>query len=255
MTAPPDPLPSRWPPGSRQARLREARLYLIASLPPGASTTDLAALATVAAAVEGGVDIIQLRLKGVDTASRRRWLVALREVIGAALLIVNDDVEAVRDVHGAPLADGLHVGREDAERRGDGTGPEARARGLTRLRGLLGADLLLGTSTRSQAEVEAAATAGADHVGFGAMATSATKTDTARATASQLRRCVQRFPDLPIFPIGGLDPSNLTLVTDASCRRAAIGSAILHAGDPPGRPDAVRRAASRCRSLLEPRAS
>lgn len=201
-------------------RLGEARLYLIASLEaPGASRL----LPRIARAARAGVSLVQLRAKVADTAARRRLLVEARALLPrATLLIVNDDLDALRDAEGRPLADGVHLGRQDAARHG----------GLAAARAAVGADLLLGTSVATLDELRAALEGGADHAGFGAIAPSATKHDTRAAELSQLAACLRAAPGFPLFPIGGLGPHNLALVTALGCRRAAVGGAILDAPDP-----------------------
>ncbi len=218
----------------RRDRLASARLYLIATRQPG---DDGAALtAVIGRAVSGGVQMVQLRMKGADTAERRAWAGLCRAVIGPEpLLVMNDDLDAVFDADGAPLVDGLHLGRHDAAALG----------GLAAARERLGPDLLLGTSTRTAAEIEAARAGGADHVGFGAMAGTSTKHDTTPADRDELRRCLAAHPDLPLFPIGGLGPHNLGALRTLGVRRAAVGAAILAADDPCS-------AARRCRDLLSP---
>lgn len=220
--------------GSRLERLADVRLYLIATADqapaPGPDW-----LARVRAAVEGGVGAIQLRQKGATTAVRHAWLGQLREVAGAdVLLLVNDDLTAVHHGRGAVLADGLHLGRADAEALGGFTGSEAerRHRGLAHARDALGPDLLLGTSTRTAAEIAAAMAAGADHVGFGAMSVSTTKPGAPPARPEELARCLARFPSLPIFPIGGVDLQTLPAWLALGARQAAVGSAVLQAPDP-----------------------
>ncbi|HTE06436.1 MAG TPA: thiamine phosphate synthase, partial [Planctomycetota bacterium] len=178
----------------------------------------------VADAVRGGAGAVQVRVKTAHgTALRRELLRRLRAALPPhALLLVNDDIEAVHDERGAPLADGLHLGREDA----------AAAGGLARARERLGPAMLLGTSTRTLKEVRAARAAGADHAGFGAMAATTTKADTSPADPAELARALRALPDFPLFPIGGLGPATLALVRAAGGRRAAVGSAILQAQDP-----------------------
>jgi thiamine-phosphate pyrophosphorylase len=228
----------------RRRRLGRARLYLLA---PGPEALDDWA-GVLRAAVAGGADVVQLRMKGASTGAVREGLRRTRAIVGPdVLLLVNDDLAAVRDEAGALLADGLHLGRQDAAAlAGHGTADTgAVAAGLAAAREALGPDLLLGTSTRTLEEVERAAAAGADHVGFGAMAVSATKRDTAPADLAELARVGAALPALPVFPIGGLGPANLgPLVVAAGCGRAAVGRAILAAPDP-------RSAARACRRLLE----
>ncbi|MGQ0552823.1 MAG: thiamine phosphate synthase [Planctomycetota bacterium] len=263
---------------SRRDRLEATPLYLVVTLegaaeaerpgPAGAPEGVAAAVPAVVAAARGGARLFQVRLKGQlegkpgvplsarptvhcdsvvgDARKPARFLdlrrALLRELRAAlpadALLIVNDDLEAVFDEHGRPLADGVHLGREDAAAlaslESGGAEVEACRQGLAIARSRLGPELLLGTSTRTLEEVLAAREAGCDYVGFGAMAPTGTKSDTTLASADELRRCLAAVPDaaLPIFPIGGLGPHNLDLVLSAGCRRAAIGSAILNAADP-----------------------
>ncbi len=220
--------------GSRHERLANTRLYLIATADRApAPSPDW--LARVRAAVEGGVGAVQLRQKGASTAVRRVWLDQLRDVVGPeVLLLVNDDLGAVHQAHGALLADGLHLGRADAEALGGhgGSHAERRHRGLAHARGALGPELLLGTSTRTAAEITAALAAGADHVGFGAMSVSTTKPGAPPARPEELARCLKRFPGLPIFPIGGVNLATLLAWVTLGARQAAVGSAVLQASDP-----------------------
>lgn len=168
------------------------------------------------------IGAVQLRCKHATTEALREMLGLARRLLPAdTLLLVNDDLDALWHEDGTPLADGVHLGREDAA-----------ALGLAGARERLGPELLLGTSTRTLAEVEAARTAGADHVGFGAMAPSRSKRDTTTADPAELARCLAAHPDFPIFPIGGLGPDNMDLVCRAGGRRAAIGAAILNSPDP-----------------------
>ena len=218
---------------SARDRLMEQRIYLIATPPEDARTPRApggsAWLERVETVARTGVLLIQLRQKDGDTESRRSWLGTLRRRLPtSALLIVNDDIDAFRDTDGRPLADGVHVGRGDARELGQGD----LVRGLQCARQQLGADALLGSSTRNLEEVRAAAEGSADHVGFGAMADSPTKSGTIRADPAEFRRCARAFPTLPIFPIGGLHAGNLHLVSDVGVRRAALGSALLEAEDP-----------------------
>jgi thiamine-phosphate pyrophosphorylase len=231
----------------RHARLQHASIYLIASLPylgttvgaePGFSSSGAQIVVgwvdLIRRIAASGVGLVQLRVKQAQPNERRLWLRALRHALGPeVLLIVNDDLEAVFDASGQCLADGVHLGREDASRLSSGqASPAALAAGLSRARARLGPSLLLGTSTRSRAEVQTARAAGADHVGFGAMAATSTKPGASVAEPSELLAAHRQDPDFPIFPIGGLHLGNLHLVDQMRPRRAALGSALLEAQDP-----------------------
>lgn len=215
---------------ARIARLAQCRLYLVASVPVGSDPADPgpAWWRAVEGAVRGGAGAVQLRAKGTTTATLIGLLIRARERLApSTLLIVNDDLDAAR----GSGADGLHLGREDAEVLG-GAGPGARGRGLRHARQLLGLEALLGASTRSLREVLDAVAAGADHVGFGALAASATKSDSVLASPGELAATLRAHPGLPIFPIGGLGPDTLGIILAAGARRAAVGAAVLGAPDP-----------------------
>jgi len=228
--------------GQRAPPLESCRLYLIATVTAAAPEELARHLGNVESAVAGGADAVQLRLKGATTEERRDWLRLLRARLPRRVpILVNDDLDAVFDVDGGVLADGLHLGREDAARA---TATGSISAGLAQARRILGPDRLLGTSTRSLEEIRAALAAGVDHVGFGAMSASVTKADTHPASPTELARCVRELPDVAIFPIGGLGPDNLGPVLAAGCRRAAVGSAVLDSSDP-------ERAARRIRRQLD----
>ncbi len=237
----------------RLERLSRAQIYLIATPPLAAEAADSEAgrawLGKVGQISEAGVGLVQLRIKSGSSAERLRWLAAFRERLAPqTLLILNDDLAAL--VAGAGLADGLHLGRGDARLLGEGD----IQRGLQRARRELDDELLLGTSTRTLEEVTRAVAAGVDHVGFGAMAPSGTKAQTTPAEPAELRRCLEAYPTLPIYPIGGICLRTLPLLTaafapamegmDASdrasseqtptrhLRRAAMASALLDAVNP-----------------------
>jgi len=227
----------------RRTRLAASPLYLVASFLAEDADRVLPRLVAAAAA---GVGVVQLRVKHVPTAWRRALLARLAaELPPGTLRIVNDDLHAVLADDGTPLADGVHLGRDDAALLAPTGVPQGErvAGGLRVARARLGPDLLIGTSANTLEELAAAVDAGADHAGFGAVAPSTTKPDTRPADMNELRRCLAAFPQVPVFAIGGIGPENLDAVVRAGCRRAAIGSAILDAQDP-------GRAAAECLARL-----
>src|SRR5713226_2868030 len=106
-------------------------------------------LSVVAAALDGGATIIQLRNKTASTRVLIEEGQALRALTRerGALLIVNDRI----DVALAVEADGAHVGQEDM--------PAAVARQL------LGPERILGVSAATLGEAGEAVAAGADYLG------------------------------------------------------------------------------------------
>ena len=129
---------------------RQLRLYAVTDR---AWTHDAEGLLRqVAAAVDGGAGIVQLREKHLGQADflaeAERFVALCREK--GAVSIINDDVEIAAQVG----ADGVHVGQEDLE--------------AGRARQVLGPDKLIGVSAHSVEEALAAQAAGADYLGVGA---------------------------------------------------------------------------------------
>lgn len=188
----------------RGQRLSEARLYLIC----GAVADEL-----LHAALNGGVDIVQLRLKG---ASDGEILEAARRFQSAcaahgALFILNDRPDLVEEAG----ADGVHVGQDDA--------PPAKARAL------VGAQRLVGLSTHTPQQVERAA--GADYIGVGPVYATPTKPGRP-AVGLELVRRASRQARVPFFAIGGINTRNVAAVRGAGAERIAVVRALTESGDP-----------------------
>ncbi|MCB9876461.1 MAG: thiamine phosphate synthase [Planctomycetes bacterium] len=179
--------------------------------------------ATLAAALDGGVDLVQWRCKTADRAG----FAACRELCLArhVPLIVNDDVMlAVR----TPTA-GAHVGQDDM--------PADAARKLL-------VDQWLGVSTHSIKQIQAAAAAGADYVGFGPCFPTATKGYEAGLPAADVSAAVETCDalGLPLFAIGGIDPARAAELAGLGVRRVAVSSFVLQHDDPTAAARSLRRA-------------
>src|SRR5919202_734502 len=146
------------------------RLYLLADtgLVPAERLPEV-----VAAAIRGGVTIVQLRAKGATTLEQMELAHALKEVCAPAgvPLIVNDRV----DIALAAEADGAHVGHIGEE---DLSPRDARR--------LLGPDAILGVSVGTAQEARVAAAEGATYVSAGPMFTTTTKTNAGPAAGEPL---------------------------------------------------------------------
>ena len=178
----------------RRRRLEEARLYLVCDERPDAF---------VEAALRGGVDIVQLRIKDGDDelvlAAARRFRKACDAA--GALLIVNDRP----DLALAASADGVHVGQDDVA--------------AARAREVVGEQLLVGLSTHTPAQVDAAADAGVDYIGVGPVHATPTKPGRP-AVGYELVSYASRRCTMPFFAIGGIDASNVAAVRAAGASRA-----------------------------------
>ena len=201
---------------ARRARLARARLCLVIEAHPDVATL-------LEAALRGGVDVVQLRDKELADAGLVAAARVFRRVCDAhgALFVLNDRPDLVE----ACGADGVHVGQEDA--------PLAEARAA------VGADRLVGVSTGSPAEMEAAA--GADYLGVGTVFSTPTKAD-GSAVGLELVRAAAAAVTVPWFAIGGIDLANVGLVAEAGARGVAVVRAIRDADDPEGAARALRAA-------------
>lgn len=197
---------------ARRERLAHAQLYLCTPDRP-----DLAEF--LDAVLAGGVDVVQLREKGIEA---RREL-ELCEVMAAAaeragaLWSVNDRA----DVAFAAGPDVLHLGQDDL--------PVPVARGL------LGDGVLIGRSSHDEAQVSAAAVEpGVDYFCVGPTWPTPTKPGRP-APGLALTRFAAGLPGArPWFAIGGIHAGNLDQVLQAGARRVVVVRALTEAADPYG---------------------
>jgi thiamine-phosphate pyrophosphorylase len=127
---------------------------------------------------------------------------------------VNDDFDAALE------ADGWHAGQEDLA-----------GRDVCALRERLG-PRLFGVSCDDAALAQRARRDGADYVGVGPFASTATKADAGAAIGIAGVAAVVRATALPVVAIGGIDVSNLADVAASGAAMAAVVSAIARAPDP-----------------------
>ena len=193
-----------------------ARLYLVCDAMPDAFLD---------ACLRGGVDIVQLRAKGLDdealcTAGRRFARVC---AVHGALFILNDRADLVA----AAGADGVHVGQDDV--------PVSAARDY------VGPDRIVGLSTHSPAQIDAAAAAGVDYIGVGPVFATPTKPGRA-AVGHALVKFAAAHARVPFFAIGGIDASNIAEVRAAGASRIAVVRALTGARDPESAASELRAA-------------
>ena len=204
----------------RATRLAAARLYLVCSTRPG----DRALHDVLSAALDGGVDIVQLRDKRAEDDELLAAAAIARECCDehGALLILNDRPDLVPEAR----ADGCHVGQDDLP--------------VTAARALAGPDALMGLSTHTPEQIDGAA--GVDYIGVGPVHATPTKPGRG-AVGPDLVRYAAKHAPVPFFAIGGIDLANADAVVAAGARRIAVVRAIAEAADP-------RAAAASLRSAL-----
>jgi thiamine-phosphate pyrophosphorylase len=194
-------------------RLAGARLYLCTDA--RRRQGDLPAF--LDAVLEAGVDIVQLRDKGMEAGEELEHLAVFAEACArhGRLLAVNDRA----DVAHAARADVLHLGQ------GDLPVPAARA--------ILGDDVLIGRSTHAESEAAAAAVQdGVDYFCTGPCWPTPTKPGRHAPGLGLVRYTAALAPGRPWFAIGGIDLGNLDQVLEAGARRVVVVRAITEADDP-----------------------
>jgi len=192
--------------------LSAARLYGIVDL-GYVAPTDAAVMTR--ALCEGGVDLLQLRAKGLSPAAVEalaRELLPVTRDLGVPL-ILNDHVA----VAAAVGSDGVHVGQDDDS--------------VARARAAVGPGVFVGKSTHSLAQAEAAQAEGADYLGFGPLFATGTKPDYAPIGLGDIA-AVQALVTAPVFFIGGVNAARLDAILAAGARRVVVVSAFLQVADP-----------------------
>jgi thiamine-phosphate pyrophosphorylase len=190
----------------RHARFSTARLYLVCDEQPDEF------LATVLGA---GVDIVQLRMKdaGDDAIVAAGQRFARAAGAHRALFILNDRPDLVA----ATGADGVHVGQDDVA--------------VDAARAIVGPDRLIGLSTHSPKQVDAAADLDVDYIGVGPVYATPTKPGRP-AVGLGLVGYAAEHVSVPFFAIGGISPANVGAVHEAGAERIAVVRALTEAADP-----------------------
>jgi thiamine-phosphate pyrophosphorylase len=202
-------------PRGRERRERLARSSVYVVTDARGSRGDLGHLREfVDAILLAGVDLVQLREKDAEAGDLLRWGGVFREAAAShgALFVVNDRP----DVAMALEADGVHLGQGDL--------PAGFVRKLA------GPDLLIGLSTHSDEQREAAPPE-ADYLCVGPVHATPTKEGRPAIGLDPVRAAAQTETRV-WFAIGGIDRRTLPEVVRAGARRIVVVRAVSQATDP-----------------------
>jgi thiamine-phosphate pyrophosphorylase len=188
-------------------RLRRARLYLV---------VEAAAEPVLGPALRGGVDMVQLRDKDAGDDELLRAAARFRAICDehGALFWLNDRPDLALEAG----ADGVHVGQDDTP--------------VDEVRSAVGPDLLIGLSTHSPSQFDAALRSGADQLSVGPVWETPTKAGRPAAGLDYVRYAAAHGGDVPWFAIGGIDLDNVGEVVAAGARRVVVVRAIRDADQP-----------------------
>ena len=158
----------------------------------------------------GGARLIQLRDK---EASAKELLEAARECLqltraAGAKLIINDRV----DVTLTAEADGVHLGQDDLS--------------VEEAREILDEGRIIGLSTHSLEQFQAALRTSADYLAVGPVYATATKEQPAPAVGLRLIAAAKAITDRPIVGIGGITVERAPGVIAAGADSVAVISAL-----------------------------
>ena len=209
-------LPGQASRNSQLAKLRSAKLYVIT---PDAAPDRVIDIAT--AAQRGGADVIQLRHKALPRGELLDLARRLRELITEALLIVNDHVDIALLSH----ADGVHLGPDDVT--------------VASARKVAGDRLVVGVSASKVDAVPPEA----DYVGCGPAFATPLKPQK-QVIGPEGVAALSKAVSIPVFAIGGIDESNVGLLTALGIRRVCVVRAVADAPDP-------EQATRRLRAMLD----
>lgn len=167
-------------------------------------------------AVEGGVTMVQLREKNIDTRTFIDLALSLKQVLApyGVPLIINDRV----DVALASGADGVHIGQSDMP--------------FTMARQLLGPDRIIGLSVENFAQIAEANALDVDYIGVSPVFATPTKTDTAEPFGIDGLSKAVAMSTHPAVGIGGMNASTAAGVIAAGADGIAVVSAIVCAPSP-----------------------
>lgn len=215
---------------SARADLRGRRLYLCTP-----DRADLAAF--LAACIEGGVDVVQLRDKQLDARpllDRARLALEICRDHGVPF-VLNDRPDLALEVG----ADGVHVGQDDA--------PVSLARRI------LGPGVIIGLSTHRAEDLEQAVTEDVDYLSAGPVEPTPTKPGRAGTGLTYVRQASARST-VPVFVTGGVTPEKIPALAQAGVRHFVVVRYLTEAEDPRGAARALRGAIDRALSSEPPAA-
>jgi len=193
--------------------LEKCRLYLILDKE---TATDKDLVDCARSAINGGVDIVQLRWKArADDGQRVEIGKVLRKITkeNGIVFIIDDDAHLAKSLN----ADGVHIGHEDL--------PVSEARSV------LGADKIIGSSTHSLSQAKKSVKEGSDYISIGPIFKTPIKSNYT-VVGPEIIKDIVREIDLPVFAIGGINGGNIDMVINSGATRVAVIRAILDAQDP-----------------------
>ena len=194
----------------KQKRLDSCKLYLVTNSDMFENETVF--FNVIESAIEGGVDIVQLREKNAQACEIVEKSLKLRKLTKekGVLFIVNDRVDIAKIVD----ADGVHLGQSDIS--------------LDDARKVLSPEKIIGISTHTIEDAKKAMFQKADYIGVGPVFETPTKPGRKSCSLEYLQWAVENVA-IPFFAIVGINLDNLDIIKSLKAKRVAVVRAIMNA--------------------------
>ena len=167
-------------------------------------------------AAEGGVTMVQLREKEINTNEFIEKALRIKEILKPYKipLIINDRV----DVALAVKADGVHVGQNDMP--------------FELLRKIIPENMIIGLSVETIEQAKKADSFNVDYLGVSPVFTTFTKTDLSSCWGIAGLKTLRSLTKHKLIAIGGINKSNVKEVIQAGADGVAVVSFICSAKEP-----------------------
>jgi thiamine-phosphate pyrophosphorylase len=209
-------------------RVIDYSLYLVTDR---GLSLDRPLLDVIRPAVDGGVTVVQLREKAVDSREFYREAVKIKEFLDERdiPLIINDRLDIALAIDAA----GVHLGQEDLP--------------VDVARKILGAGKIVGASVFTPDEAIQAEAMGADYLGLSPIFVTATKPELVNQLGVEGIGPIRQATRLPLVGIGSMNETNAFSVIRAGLDGVAVVSAIC------SQPDACAAAEKIMKEILRAR--
>jgi len=163
-------------------------------------------------ALEGGIDWIQLRLKGLPNSKLIKFAKSARDASNehGAKLIINDHVKVAASVN----ADGVHLGLDDMDPS------EARK--------ILGDDKIIGGTANTIEDIQNYVEAGVvDYIGLGPFAQTSTKEKLSPILGIEgYQEILKNEVSIPIIAVGGINQTDISPLLKVGIHGVAVSSLL-----------------------------
>lgn len=165
-------------------------------------------------ALKGGVTLVQLREKSMNTEQLANLGIRVRKICDRyrVPMLIDDNVEAALLCR----ADGVHVGQNDI------TPQEVRK--------IMGNDVIVGVTAKTVEQAKRAQENGASYIGTGAAFPTGTKKDTYVISHDVIKEICESI-SIPVVAIGGINYDNADMLKGTGIDGIAVVSAIFGEAD------------------------